>query len=59
MGLRWTAAGMLMVQQNLCRVNGHIHLPKLADALDRIYEERTGHKSGRVAAGPERDARVA
>ena len=59
MGLRWTAAGMLMAQQRFRRVNGHIHLPKLADVLDRIYEERTGRKSGRVAAGPQRDARAA
>ena len=59
MGLRWIAAGMLMAQQRFRRVNGHIHLPKLADVLDRIYEERTGRKSGRVAAGPQRDARAA
>ena len=58
MGLRWTAAGMLMAQKGFRRVNGHMHLPKLADALDRIYEERMGRKSGRVAAGPQRDARV-
>ena len=59
MGLRWTAAGMLMAQQRFRRVNGHIHLPKLADAFDRIYEERTGRKSGQVAAGLQRDAQVA
>ena len=59
MGLRWTAAGMLMAQERFRRINGHIHLPKLADALDRIYEERTGRKSGRVAACPQRDARAA
>ena len=59
MGLRWTAAGMLMAQERFRRVNGHMHLPKLADALDKIYEERTGRKSGRVAAGPQRDARAA
>ena len=58
MGLRWTAAGMLMAQQGFRRVNGHMHLPKLAAALDRVYEERTGRRSGRVAAGPESDARV-
>ena len=56
MGLRWTAAGMLMAQQRFRRVNGHSHLPKLADALDRIYEERTGRESERVAASPERHA---
>ena len=59
MGLRWTAAGMLMAQRRFRRVNGHIYLPKLADALDRIYEERTGRESGRVAADPQRDARAA
>ena len=48
MGLRWTAAGMLMAQQGFRRVNGHIHLPELADALDRIYKQRTGRKSGWV-----------
>ena len=46
MGLRWTAAGMLMAQQGFRRVNGHIHLPKPATALDRTCEERTGSKSG-------------
>ena len=48
-----------MVQQGFRRVNGYIHLPKLADALDRICEERTGRKSGHVAAGPQRDVRAA
>ena len=31
------------------RVNDHIHLHKLADVLERIYEERAGRKSGRGA----------
>ena len=56
MGLRGTTAGTLTVQQGFRRVS---HLPKLADALDMIYEERAGRRSGRVAAGPERDVRVA
>ena len=30
MALRWNAAGMLMAQQGFRRVNGHMHLPKLA-----------------------------
>ena len=59
MAPRWTAAGMLMAQQGFRRVNGHMHLPKLAAALDRVCEERTGRRSGRVAAGPESEARVA
>ena len=59
MGLRWTAAGMPIAQQGLHRVNGHMHLPKLTVALGRIYEERAGRKSGRVASGPQRDARAA
>ena len=32
------------------RVNTHIHLPKLIDEFDSIYEERAGTKSGRVVA---------
>ena len=48
-----------MAQQGFLHVNGHSHLPKLADALDRIYEERKGRRSGRAAAGRQRDARAA
>ena len=59
MGLRRTAAGMLMAQQGFRRVNCHIHLPNLADALGRFYEERTGRKSESMAACPQIDARVA
>ena len=59
MDLRWTAVGPLMAQQGFRRVDGHSHLPKLANALGRIYEQRRGRKSGRVAADPVRAARVA
>ena len=59
MGLRWAATGILMAQQGFRHVNGHSHLPKLADVLDKICEERAGCKSGRVAADPQRDAWVA
>ena len=46
MGLRCTAAGILTAQRGFRRVNGHIHLPKLANAIDGICEERTSRKSG-------------
>ena len=59
MGLRWTAAGMLMAQQGFRYVNGCIHLPQLAAALGGICEERTGRKSGPVAADLNRGAQTA
>ena len=60
MGLRWTAADMLIAQRGFRRINGHIHLPKLANAIDRICEERTGRKSRRwLSAGKRRASRVA
>ena len=43
----------------LRHVNGHIHRQKLTTVLDRIYELRTGHKSWRVAVGPERGLQAA
>jgi hypothetical protein len=35
MALRWCAAGMIEAGKQFRRVNGHLHLPALRDALDR------------------------
>ena len=35
MALRWCAAGMLAAGKQFRRVNGHLHLPALRDALER------------------------
>ena len=37
MALRWCAAGMLEVGKQFRRVNGHLHLPALRDALNREF----------------------
>jgi putative transposase len=34
MALRWCAAGMIEARGQFRRVNGHLHLPALRDALD-------------------------
>jgi putative transposase len=35
MALRWCAAGMVEASRQLRRVNGHLHLQTLRDALER------------------------
>ena len=37
MALRWCAAGMVEAAGQFRRVNGHLHLPKLRDALERHF----------------------
>jgi putative transposase len=39
MALRWCAAGMVEAAAQFRRVNGHLHLPKLRDALERHFNE--------------------
>jgi putative transposase len=39
MALRWCAAGMVEATAQFRRVNGHLHLPKLRDALERHFHE--------------------
>jgi putative transposase len=39
MALRWCAAGMVEATAQFRRVNGHLHLPKLRDALNRQVRE--------------------
>jgi transposase-like protein len=39
MALRWCAAGMVEAAAQFRRVNGHLHLPKLRDALERHFRE--------------------
>ena len=39
MALRWCAAGMVEAAAQFRRVNGHLHLPKLRDALERHFSE--------------------
>jgi len=41
MALRWCAAGMLEASKQFRRVNGHMHLPALREALERHVAERT------------------
>ena len=46
MALRWCAAGMVEASRQFRRVNGHLHLPTLRDALERktvrpIYHDDT------------------
>lgn len=43
MALRWCAAGMVEASKQFRRVNGHLHLPALRDALHRhIAEQNVG-----------------
>ena len=35
MALRWCAAGMIEAGKQFRRINGHLHLPALREALDR------------------------
>jgi transposase-like protein len=39
MALRWCAAGMVEATRQFRRVNGHLHLPKLRDALELHFRE--------------------
>jgi putative transposase len=39
MALRWCAAGMVEAAAQFRRVNGHLHLPKLRDALEHHFCE--------------------
>jgi putative transposase len=39
MALRWCAAGMIEATAQFRRVNGHVHLPKLRNALERHVQE--------------------
>jgi putative transposase len=39
MALRWCAAGMIEAGRQFRRVNGHLHLPKLRDALNASFTE--------------------
>ena len=39
MALRWCAAGMVEAASQFRRVNGHLHLTKLRDALERHFRE--------------------
>jgi len=41
MALRWCAAGMVEAGQQFRRVNGHMHLPALRDALNRHVGTQT------------------
>ena len=42
MALRWCAAGMVEAGKQFRRVNGHLHLPTLRDALEREITEPVG-----------------
>jgi putative transposase len=43
MALRWCAAGMIEARGQFRRVNGHLHLPALRDALHRhVTAEHVG-----------------
>ena len=39
MALRWCAAGMVEAGKQFRRVNGHLHLPRSAHALERDVAE--------------------
>ena len=41
MALRWCAAGMVEAGKQFRRVNGHLHLPALRDALERHVAAET------------------
>jgi putative transposase len=41
MALRWCAAGMIEARSQFRRVNGHLHLPALRDALDAYVAAET------------------
>jgi len=45
MALRWCAAGMLEADHQFRRVNGHLHLPKLRDALEAHFTKNVGSES--------------
>jgi putative transposase len=38
MALRWCAAGMIEATRQFRRINGHLHLPALRDALEAAWE---------------------
>ena len=40
MALRWCAAGMLEADHQFRRVSGHLHLPKLRDALEERFSKK-------------------
>ena len=42
MALRWCAAGMVEAGKQFRRVNGHLHLPTLRAALERVCAEPVG-----------------
>ena len=42
MALRWCAAGMVEASKQFRRVNGHLHLPTLRAALERVCAEPVG-----------------
>ena len=44
MVLRWVAAGMGEARKQFRRVNGHLHLPALRDALDATISNVTPTK---------------
>ena len=39
MALRWCTVGLLEADDQFCRVNGHLHLPKLRAALDAHFNK--------------------
>jgi putative transposase len=53
MALRWCAAGMTEAGKQFRRVNGHLHLPKLRDALDACFTKNV------TAACQDEDVRAA
>lgn len=49
MALRWCAAGMTKAATQFRRVNGHLHLPKLRDALEHHFTETvTPHRQNQT-----------
>jgi len=42
MALRWCAAGMAEARGQFRRVNGHLHLAKLAAELERVTAKTVG-----------------
>jgi putative transposase len=53
MALRWAAAGMIEAGKQFRRVNGHLHLPALRDALEAEVRKTVGpavHDEGINAA---------
>jgi hypothetical protein len=47
LALRWCAAGMVEAATQFRRVNGHLHLPKLRDALGRHFA-KLSHRYARI-----------